>query len=168
MKEFYHQFNESLFAELNRESAEPAIPVAGTPANDDAGFTSSGELTGQGTLVVQVSLAKGAIPVEGARVVISLEDKVLGEFLTDKSGKTPALTLPAPGRELSQTPGGVIRPYSIYNVRITYPGYYVEEAINVPIFDNINSIQPVALVPLPEEVSPNTEILIDESNQGPV
>lgn len=168
MKEFYHQFNESLFAELNRENAQPSIPVIGTPANDSTDLPSFGELTGQGTLVVQVSLAKGAIPVEGAKVIISLEDKVLGDFLTDKSGKTPILSLPAPGKELSQTPGGVIRPYSIYNIRISYPGYYVEEAINVPIFDDVNSIQPVALVPLPEEVSPNTEILIDESNQGPV
>lgn len=164
--EFYYQFNEALFAELNR--AEPAVPVVGTPSNDGTGIPSAEELTGQGTLVVQVTLAKGAIPVEGARVVVSLEDEILGEFLTDKSGKTPVLSLSAPGKELSQTPGGVIRPYSIYNIRISYPGYYVEEAINVPIFDQVNSIQPVALVPLPEEVAPNTEILIDESNQGPV
>lgn len=168
MTEFYHQFNESLYVELNREDAQPAIPVAGTPANDNTGSPTAAELTGQGSLVVQVSLAKGAIPVEGAKVIVSLEDKVLGEFLTDKSGRTPTLSLPAPGKELSQTPDGVIRPYSIYNVRISYPGYYVEEAINVPIFDAIKSIQPVALVPLPEEVFPNTEILIDESNQGPV
>lgn len=164
--EFYHQFNEALYTELNRR--EPAIPVTGTPASNDTGIPSAGELTGKGTLVVQVSLAKGAIPVEGARVVVSLEDKTLGDFLTDKSGKTPVLTLPAPNRKLSQTPDGLLRPYSIYNLRISYPGYYVEEAINIPIFDGVNSIQPVALIPLPEEVAPNTEILIDESNQGPV
>ncbi len=168
MKEFYHQFNESLLSGLNQEPLDSAIPTVGTPANDSSGTTASGELTGKGTLVVQVSLAKGAIPVEGAKVIVSLEDKVLGDFLTNKSGKTPVLTLPAPGKELSQTPNGIIRPYSIYNIRISYPGYYAEEAINVPIFDGINSIQPVALVPLPELVPPNTEILINESNQGPV
>ncbi len=168
MNETYHQFNETLLTELNRSFSEPTIPVIGSPATDDAGFSQTGNLTGQGTLVVQVSLAKGAIPVEGARVIVSLGDSVITDQLTDKNGRTPVLTLPAPSKELSQTPGGNIRPYSIYNVRISYPGYYVEEAINIPIFDNINSIQPVALVPLPEEVSPNTEILIDESNQGPV
>ncbi len=166
--EFYHQFNESLLSKLNQQGMGSAVPVAGTPANAANEFTPSPELTGSGTVVVQVSLAKGAIPVEGAKVIVSLQDKVLGEFITDKSGKTPSLSLPAPGKELSQTPNGTLRPYSIYNIRISYPGYYVEEAINVPVFDGVNSIQPVALVPLPEDVPPNAEILIDESNQGPV
>ncbi len=168
MNETYHQFNETLFAELNRGFSVPAITTAGTPATDTTSFSQTGELTGQGTLIVQVALAKGAIPVEGARVVVSLGDTIFADFFTDKSGRTPLLILPAPDRELSQTPGGTTRPYSIYNIRISYPGYYVEEALNVPIFDKINSIQPVALVPLPENVSPDTELLIDESNQGPV
>ncbi len=168
MNETYHQFNESLFTELNRGFSVPAVPTTGTPATDTTDFSQTGELTGQGTLVVQVALAKGAVPVEGARVIISLDDTVLSELLTDKSGRTPILSLPAPDRELSQTPGGTVRPYSVYNVRISYPGYYVEEAIQVPIFDQINSIQPVALIPLPEDVPPGTELLVDESNQGPV
>lgn len=168
MNETYHQFNESLFTELNRGFSAPAVPTVGTAASDDAGFSQTGDLTGQGTLIVQVSLAKGAIPVEGAQVQVALGDQILSEQLTDKSGRTPILTLPAPSEELSQTPGSSIRPYSVYNIRIFYPGYYVEEAINVPIFDKINSIQPVALIPLPEDTSPDTELLVDESNQGPV
>ncbi len=168
MSERYHQFNESLFSQLNHGFSEPATTVVGTPASDSDGFSQTGELTGSGTLVVQVTLARGAVPVEGAKVIVSLDGKVLTELLTDKSGQTEVLTLPAPSGSLSQTPGGAVRPYSIYHIRISYPGYYVEEAINVPIFDKINSIQPVALVPLPEGTSPDAEILVDESNQGPV
>ncbi|MBO5364685.1 MAG: hypothetical protein J6A56_04405 [Clostridia bacterium] len=168
MSEFYHQFNESLFSGLNQGFSSHAVTVAGTPASDDKGFSQTGDLTGSGTLVVQVTLARGAVPVEGAKVIVSLADRVLANLSTDKSGQTEAISLPAPESSLSQTPGGAIRPYSVYHIRISYPGYYVEEAINVPIFDGINSIQPVALVPLPEGISPDTEILVDESNQGPV
>ena len=168
MNELYHQFNESLFSQLNHGFSAPAVLTAGTPASDSEGFSQTGELTGSGTLMVQVTLARGAVPVEGAKVIVSLADQVLAELSTDKSGQTEILALPAPSGSLSQTPGGAVRPYSIYNIRISYPGYYVEEAINVPIFDRINSIQPVALIPLPEGVRPDTEILVDESNQGPV
>ena len=168
MNEVYHQFNESLFSEINRGFSATAVPVTGTPAIDDEGFIQTGEQTGSGTLMVQVTLAKGAVPVEGAKVLVSDTNGILAELLTDRSGQTEVLSLPAPSSALSQTPGGAIRPYSVYNIRISYPGYYVEETINVPIFDNINSIQPVALIPLPEGVSPDTEILVDESNQGPV
>lgn len=166
MNNYYQQFNQALANGLTRIGS----PVS-TTSSDSAETIPQAELTGKGSLVVQVTLAKGAIPVEGATVTVTetKDSSPIAKLVTDKSGQTKPLFLPAPSAKFSQTPNGYIRPYSIYNIRIEFPGYYVEEAINVPIFDKINSIQPVSLVPLPENSNgqPNNEIIIDESRQGP-
>ncbi len=174
MNETYQQFNDVLYRGIQPFS-NPAISASTTPANErlteGTTFTELGSLTGEGTLIVQVSLAKGAIPVQGATVLVTTVEEnpaILANLVTDKSGQTERISLPAPGSIYSQTPGGNVRPYSIYNIKIQFPGYYTEEAINVPIFDKINSIQPVALIPLPENTAPSEEIVVDESNQGPV
>lgn len=166
MNNYYQQFNQALADGLTRMGS----PVS-TTSPDTAQPIPETDLTGKGSLVVQVTLAKGAIPVEGANVTVTetKSSSPIATLVTDKSGQTKPLFLPAPSAEFSQTPNGSIRPYSIYNIKIEFPGYYVEEAINVPIFDKINSIQPVSLVPLPENQSgqTNNEIIIDESRQGP-
>lgn len=166
MNNYYQQFNQALADGLSRQGS----PVS-TTSPDTTETIPQANLTGEGSLVVQVTLAKGAIPVEGANVTVTetKSSSPIATLVTDKSGQTKPLFLPAPSAEFSQTPNGSIRPYSIYNIKIEFPGYYVEEAINVPIFDKINSIQPVSLVPLPENQSgqTNNEIIIDESRQGP-
>ncbi len=174
MNETYHQFNEALFQGLSHPFENPAVLANTDPSStklmDGATFSQTAPLTGQGSLIVQVTLAKGAIPVEGAKVTVSSTGEastVLSEMITDKSGQTQRISLPAPQGSYSQAPGGVIRPYSIYDIKIEFPGYYTERAINVPIFDQVNSIQPVALVPLPEDGSQAGEITVDESAQGP-
>lgn len=163
MNNYYQQFNQSLSDSLSRMGE----PVS-TTSPDTATVISPSSLTGQGSLVVQVTLAKGSIPVEGATVTItkSGDNVPIAKLVTDKSGQTEQIFLPAPSGIYSQTPNGSIRPYSIYNIKIEFPGYYVEEAINVPVFDKINSIQPVSLLPLSENSS-NQSIIIDESQQGP-
>ncbi len=174
MNEMYEQFNQALSSGLvgQTRNSTPSNNNTTSRLMDGKSFTNLGELTGKGSLVVQVTLARGAIPVEGAKVTISSAEEepvVISEMYTDKSGRTTQLSLPAPQSGLSQAPGGVIRPYSIYNIKIEFPGYYTEKAINVPIFDKINSIQPVALEPLPEDSKPQSqpEIIVDESTQGP-
>lgn len=108
---------------------------------------------GEGTLLVQVSTADRALPIADASVIVS-EMTSEGETLvrimrTNQSGRTEKLPLAAPPAANSQSPGKTDR-YSRYNVRVDYPGYYTTENIGVPIFDGQTSIQPVALIPLPE------------------
>lgn len=174
MNNTYQQFNDALHRGIQSFSF-PAVPAQAEPANnrltDGTTLQEIKSLTGSGTLRVQVSLARGAIPVEGATVLITTVEEtpsVLANLVTDKSGLTERVSLPAPESSYSQTPDSGVRPYSIYNIKIQYPGYYTEEAINVPVFDKINSIQPVALIPLPENTNPSAEIVVDETNQGPV
>ena len=162
-EQFYRNFNQSLMEQLNPFNA-PSVPAVNT--EDDGQFTNTAQNTGLGTLIVQVTIARGSLPVQGATVTItdgSNPSGPLATLITDNSGQTEPLSLPAPSANFSQTPNGTTRPYSVYNIRIENPGYYPEQLNNVPVFDKIASIQPVSLIPLAEgEVSPN-DLNINES-----
>ena len=72
----------------------------------------SGEMTGQGKLVFQITTAGGAIPLEGAEITLrasrSASDgnggEVIAVLYSDSNGKSEVLTLPAPARMLSLEP----------------------------------------------------------------
>lgn len=106
-----------------------------------------------GYLVVRVSTALGAIPLENATVNIrsSEEDSsgVAYSLITDRDGITPRLTLPAPPRELSEHPGESI-PFSLWNVDVYKEGYNPVSFQSIPVYSSIVSIQPAVLVPLGE------------------
>lgn len=112
------------------------------------------EYTGMGRLRIRVTEAGGVLPVAGAVVKISEyedggEGKILYSLRTDSGGLTEAAALPAPPASESLKPGSA-RPYALYNVDITYPGYYPVENAAVPVFDRITAVQPVNLIPLTE------------------
>ncbi len=126
------------------------------------------ELSGVGRLIVQVFLANGAVPIQNATVSITDRNKnLITNLSTDNSGRTPSVDLPAPSARLSLQPGDV-KPYSTYNIKVEYPGYYTEEFLNVPVFDGIESIQPVSMEALSENALA-TDKIIDErpAVQGP-
>lgn len=154
-------FNKKLMQGLNPEAFAPEGDTGQlrNPAERKAEGTDSG----LGSIRVQVTLARGAIPVPGAKVTITRSGGgVAAELVTDQSGRTPKVTLPAPAASYSQSPGDV-RPYSVYHIKVEVPGYYTEDAVNVPIFDGIDSIQPISLSPLPEGAGMREEIYSDES-----
>lgn len=108
----------------------------------------------QGTLRFRTYTARNALPVPNARVVIF---KMIGgkphtfyELITDQSGQTEIVPLPAPSSQLSQTPDSGIQPYSLYDANITAEGYAPVAIRNLPIFEGILSVQRTALVPSPK------------------
>ena len=113
--------------------------------------------TGQGYLIVHVTTARGAIPLEGVQVLVRdyLPDgtegrgDVIATLISGRDGNTPRLSLVAPPRGNSLTPG-VTPPYQPYLIEVNAHGYYDQRYINVPIFDGIVAIQPADLIPLPE------------------
>ena len=116
--------------------------------------------SGIGRLIVQASTASGALPIVNAKVTVEETDgRVIEVLMTDNSGRTRAVELPAPDAEYSQTPGDVV-PYKVYNVRVEKQVFYTEELRNVAVFDGINSIQPVALEPLGENSTEDDKINI--------
>lgn len=111
------------------------------------------EYTANGSLIVSVYTASGAIPIEGAIVTIRGGDKessgVMSVFYTDQSGNTERITLPAPPASMSEVPGN-ISPFAKYNIEIDKEGFNSRTFINVPIFAGTTSIQPVNLIPKSE------------------
>ena len=112
---------------------------------------------GQGYLIVHVTTARGAIPLEGVRVSVrsyppeNTEGRgdVIATLISGRDGNTSRLPLPAPPRTNSLSPG-TTTPYQPYLIEVDTHGYYGQRYINVPIFDGIVAVQPADLIPLPE------------------
>ena len=89
--------------------------------------TNRAESTGVGYLVVKVSTARGAIPLENASVNIrgaeAVNSGIILSQTTDSSGQTERIALPAPPRILSESPGYPL-PYALYDVDVFLEGYY--------------------------------------------
>ncbi len=162
MYESYHRFNETLLSGINSNTPEDFQQVA-TPVDS---VTDSPKSAGQGSLVVQVTLAKGAIPVPDALVMVSGGpnfQEAIATLSTDQSGRTEKLVLSAPSSIYSQTPGSDTLPYSLYQIQVEKPGYYTETALRIPIFDQVDSIQPISLIPLSENYIKPKDFITDES-----
>ncbi len=147
------------------------IPEVPTPAQEPAptptpeAETPSGG-TGLGYLIVRVSTARGAIPLEGARVDIrTYEDEkdsdpatrgdIVASLITGRDGSTVRLPLPAPSAAASESPGA-IQPYARYSADVFLEGYRRKSYLGIPIFDGITSLQSAVLIPLPEDGSGGT------------
>ena len=117
-------------------------------------------MPGRGYLIVSVRAGEGAIPLDGALVTLrggdATEGDAIASFITDQSGNTPRITLPAPPRANSERPNGGL-PYASYSADISLDGYYSNLYTNIPIFDSITSVQTAYLVPLPENGNRSSE-----------
>ena len=108
-----------------------------------------------GYMIVRVTTARGAIPLEGATVIVSdyfPEDvkergNAIYTLTTNSSGLTDKFALPAPPRELSMSPGNG-KSYLTYNIAVSKDGYYQQNYINAPVFEGITSIQSADMIPL--------------------
>jgi len=113
--------------------------------------------SGYGYMIVRVSTARGAIPLENAIVTVHNYDPefeggsgdIIAVYTTDRSGRTERFALPAPSKELSLTPGNG-KSYETYNVSVTKEGFYQQYYMNVPIFEGITAIQNADMIPLPD------------------
>lgn len=141
---------------IEKENESPRVVLSdGTQRNEKESETGMG---GEGRLVVHVTTARGAIPLEGAQVHIrnyekdtAAEDRgdVIASAVTGRDGNTPLFYLPAPPSAASRVPGNQ-QPFSTYNAEVFLEGFFSQNYINIPIFDGILAIQPADLIPLPE------------------
>ncbi len=125
--------------------------------------------TGIAQLRVWVTTARQAVPIEGARVVITKEDgegegQLIKILTTNQDGNTATVDLPAVPAEYSQKPG-YAHPYTLYAIQISKPGYFTVQNNHVPLYGGISTIQPVDMTPLPEEagLESSQEIVVSES-----
>lgn len=110
--------------------------------------------TGIGSIIVRVTTASGAIPLEDALVTIreyktGSGGDIVATLRTNSSGLTEKVSLPTPPRSMSLSPGNG-KSYSSYIIQVDKDGYNTQQYINVPVFDGITAVQSADLVPLPE------------------
>ncbi len=115
------------------------------------------DYTGIGYLVVTATTANGLIPVKDATVIV--DKQVMGEdgnintilvdvALTDASGRTIGeIRLPTIRKDLTLTPG-YVDPFSKYRVYVLAKGYQPKLLDDVYMFDGVESIQNVDLIPV--------------------
>lgn len=105
-----------------------------------------------GNIKVRTSTASGALPVEGALIKIYGTDEynkdVMYSVLTDSNGITREISLPAPSKSYSTSPGAQEAPYAVYNVELVKDGYYPKRIDNVPIFSGTTAVLPIEMIPL--------------------
>ena len=84
---------------------------------------------GRGYLQVDVVNEENNFPIQDAVVTVQEEDgRVLEELATDNSGQTESVELDTPPLALSLESENTVRPYSVYNLHISAPGY---EAVDI-------------------------------------
>lgn len=108
-----------------------------------------------GSLTVRTYTAGGALPLENVRVHIigaGEENRFYEEdLLTDRDGITAKILLPAPKSSLSMSPSAPEVPYATYDMQVSAPGYYTKNIYGVVVFSGVDSIQPVAMIPLGDD-----------------
>ena len=113
-------------------------------------------LNKNGTLSVRAFTAGGSLPVSGAAVrIFGAEDEnrdVAYLLLTDEDGVTEHIVLPTPPRDLSSDPDSPATPFSIYNIEVEKDGYFTKKIYNVPVFEGVNSEQPIAMIPISDNL----------------
>ncbi len=113
-----------------------------------------------GGLRIQTFTTKGAFPVQNAIVTIAKPfddgDYVIATLRTDNSGQTEVITLPAPDKNLSLSPGN-IKPYATYKVTVEHPDFITVVSKAIPIFQGNVSLQILDLIP--KVVDPSRKII---------
>ncbi len=118
-------------------------------------------MSGTGYLIVRVTTALGAIPVEGATVIVRSHESqsqerggVVAVLSSKNDGTTPKIALATQAKANSTSPGNSF-PFATYNIDVSADGYYRQYYSNVPIYDGVTSIQPAMLVPLSQAPNPD-------------
>lgn len=132
---------------------------------------------GYGYMIVRVTTARGAIPLEGAVVTVSdylgeenaERGNAIATYKTNASGLTDRFMLPAPPKALSMSPGNG-KSYLTYNIAVAKDGYYQQNYINAPVFEGITSIQNADMIPIPDNgqtdrFDPDGNIFYESENE---
>lgn len=109
---------------------------------------STQELTEEGRLQMATFATDIGRPAENAVIHISHsgDDRILEELITDSSGQTLTINLPAPpidySMELTET-----RPYSEYDIRVMMDGYQPQLIQGVQVLPETTAFQDIRLQP---------------------
>lgn len=104
-----------------------------------------------GYLQLYAYSSKARLPLKDVAVMISdRNNKVISMGLTDKNGKFGPVSITAPDRMESLTPGSGQEPFSTVNIHARLENYEQIEADNVQLFANTVTTQNLEMIPLSE------------------
>lgn len=118
-----------------------------------------------GFLQIHVTDSGSRVPVGDARVRISPtgeEQQVIEELVTDSSGLSDQIPLPAPPIDLSLIPETEIQPYAEYDITVEAPGFHSVAVRGVQILPDTRAVQDVRLPIIdepPEAQLPDTIVI---------
>ena len=124
-----------------------------------------------GTLRIETFASDRAFAVPSARIMVFLPldsgNITLYDGITDISGSSERIILPAPPRSISMSPNnGNLLAFSSYTVYIEHPNFVRALFNNVPVFSGIESVQPVQMLAKVEGLSEPDPIIVNESASG--
>ena len=109
-------------------------------------------MNNEGTLRIRLTTASGALPVLGGRIrVRGTSDNnrdIDYTLLTQSSGETEKIPLPAPLASLSFDPTKAASSFYEYSVEAAADGYEVKRLFRVEVFEGIDATQVMELIPL--------------------
>lgn len=116
----------------------------------------------EGKLQVFVLSADQYKPIEGAKVKITDmgTKNTIPEQVTDSSGQTPIITLPAPDIEYTLEPDPPMQPYGEWQITVTAEGYETLTIDGSELLAEDTSLQTVRMHPLTEKSAPEEVIVI--------
>ena len=124
----------------------------------------------RGTLKVETYASDRAFGVGSARVMVFLElpsgNVAVFDGITDIDGISDTVRLPAPPRDISQSPqsdNNPRLPYAVYSVYVEHPSYVRAVFTNVPVFSGTESVQPVRMLAKAAGLQEPEPIVVDEN-----
>ena len=163
--------NEPSAGELRPEMTSPSENIASEPENFQGNYNSekfsdlsdpleprycgdeneTPDVSGTGYIKAEVTTGGGAVPIENAVVLITKKENgktyLLKMLISDESGSTETVALPAPNVSFSEMPDPTEKPFANYYISAYADGFYAENDMEVPVFSGVKSIQPIALIP---------------------
>lgn len=156
--------------DISENFPEPDISELDTLANRTEFITPADMGNSEGFIMVNVRTGGDSMPIEKAAVTVTAISEgarlVIATAITDISGATLRLKVPAPDLVYSQSPDPKVRPYSLFDVNVTAQGYFNARSVDVPVFPGITSIQNFSMVPVPLYMK-STDETLTYHNQEP-
>ncbi|WP_349943749.1 peptidoglycan-binding protein [Lacrimispora sp. BS-2] len=122
------------------------------------------ETAASGILQVDVVSQENNFPIRDAEVSIAYKgdpESTVEHLTTNSSGQTEQVNLAAPPIDLSLSPG-LAQPYSEYTINIRAQGFEPVAISGTEILPDTTAIQPVRMIPIEDEVSPDVPIVIPD------
>ncbi|MEG1741837.1 MAG: peptidoglycan-binding protein [Acetivibrio sp.] len=120
-----------------------------------------------GGFQVNVTSVGDTKPIPGAKITISITgepNNKIGQLSTNEVGQTEKIELPAPAIDYSMEPSAT-QPYSQYTILIEAPGFLSVEVTGSQVFPEVTALQPVHLMPVPENSQKEGESFVIPANR---